>query len=287
MSRVGEGMASEIFVIAEAGINHNGDLSLAKKLIDIAHRAGCNAVKFQKRNPDICVPESMKTKLRETPWGMMPYLEYKKRIEFGDIEYSEIDSYCKELGILWSASAWDIESLDFLENYNLPFNKIASAMSTNTEFISAVARQGKPTYASVGMCSWEEIDKLVQIFKQSNTDLTLMHTISNYPAENKDLNLKMIRTIFERYNLPVGYSGHEASISPSIVAAALGAVAIERHITVNRSMWGTDHSASLEFAGISQLVGAIRKVPEVMGDGEKKVVPGEAEIAKKMRYWNE
>lgn len=276
---------SEIFVIAEAGINHNGELDLAKKLIEMAHRAGCNAVKFQKRNPDICVPVSMKSKLRETPWGVMTYLDYKKKIEFGEHEYDQIDNFCKELGILWSASAWDLDSLNFLNKYDLPFNKIASAMSTNLDFVSAVANQGKLTYASVGMCNWKEIDQLVEVFKKSNSELILMHTVSNYPAENQDLNLKMIETLSKRYSYPVGYSGHEASISPSIVAAALGAVAIERHITISRSMWGTDHSASLEYAGISQLVGAIRKVPIVLGDGVKRVIPGEAEIAEKMRYW--
>ena len=275
----------EIFVIAEAGINHNGELDLAKKLIEMAHRAGCNAVKFQKRNPDICVPVSMKSKLRETPWGVMTYLDYKKKIEFGEHEYDQIDNFCKKLGILWSASAWDLDSLNFLNKYDLPFNKIASAMSTNLDFVSAVANQGKLTYASVGMCNWQEIDQLVEVFKKSNSELILMHTVSNYPAENQDLNLKMIETLSKRYGCPVGYSGHEASISPSIVAAALGAVAIERHITISRSMWGTDHSASLEYAGISQLVGAIRKVPIVLGDGVKRVVPGEAEIAEKMRYW--
>jgi N-acetylneuraminate synthase len=275
----------EIFVIAEAGINHNGELDLAKKLIEMAHRAGCNAVKFQKRNPDICVPVSMKSKLRETPWGVMTYLDYKKKIEFGEHEYDQIDNFCKKLGILWSASAWDLDSLSFLNKYDLPFNKIASAMSTNLDFVSAVANQGKLTYASVGMCNWQEIDQLVEVFKKSNSELILMHTVSNYPAENQDLNLKMIETLSKRYGCPVGYSGHEASISPSIVAAALGAVAIERHITISRSMWGTDHSASLEYAGISQLVGAIRKVPIVLGDGVKRVVPGEAEIAEKMRYW--
>lgn len=276
---------SEIFVIAEAGINHNGELDLAKKLIEMAHRSRCNAVKFQKRNPDICVPVSMKSKLRETPWGVMTYLDYKKKIEFGEHEYDQIDNFCKELGILWSASAWDLDSLNFLNKYDLPFNKIASAMSTNLDFVSAVANQGKLTYASVGMCNWKEIDQLVEVFRKSNSELILMHTVSNYPAENQDLNLRMIETLSKRYGYPVGYSGHEASISPSIVAAALGAVAIERHITISRSMWGTDHSASLEYAGISQLVGAVRKVPIVLGDGVKRVIPGEAEIAEKMRYW--
>lgn len=274
-----------IFVIAEGGINHNGDLSLAKKLIDLAHKSGCDAIKFQKRNPDVCVPQEMKNKIRETPWGNITYLDYKKKIEFGKIEYDEINDYCQKVGISWSASAWDIDSLNFLSSYDLPFNKIASAMATNLEFVREVASQGKLTYASVGMCDWADIDSLVEIFRKSSSELVLMHTVSNYPSENQDLNLKMIATLSTRYGLPVGYSGHEASISPSIVAAALGAVAIERHITLSRSMWGTDHSASLEAAGISQLVGAIRKVPIVLGDGVKKIVPGEAEVAKKLRYW--
>jgi N-acetylneuraminate synthase len=276
---------SEIFVIAEAGINHNGDLTIAKKLVDLAHRSGCDAVKFQKRNPDVCVPNSIKSKPRETPWGTISYLEYKKKLEFGKKEFDEIDEYCKKVGILWSASAWDLDSLYFLNRYDLPFNKIASALSTNLEFVREVASQGKLTYASIGMCNWVDIDNLVDIFARSSSQLILMHTISNYPAENQDLNLRMIDTISKRYGLPVGYSGHETSISPSIVAASIGAVAIERHITLSRSMWGTDHSASLEFAGISQLVGAIRKVPIVLGDGLKKTVPGEAQIAEKLRYW--
>lgn len=275
-----------IFVIAEIGINHNGDIELAKKLIDTAVQAGCDAVKFQKRTPEICVPEKMKTVMRETPWGLMTYLEYKKKIEFNEKEYDLIDHYCKQTGIAWSASAWDLESLRFLDRYNLPFNKVASALATHLEFLHEVAKKKILTYVSVGMCGYEDIDEIVEIFRSYSCPLVLMHTISTYPAQDKDLNLKMIQTISNKYNLPVGYSGHESSVSPSVVAASLGAVAIERHITLDRSMWGTDHSASLEPSGLNQLVGAIRKVPIVLGDGVKKIVEGELDAAKKMRYWN-
>ena len=275
-----------IFIIAEIGINHNGDIELAKKLIDAAVQAGCDAVKFQKRTPEICVPEKMKTTMRETPWGLITYLDYKKKIEFNENEYDLIENYCKQKGIAWSASAWDIESLRFLDKYNLPFNKVASALATHLEFLNEVAERRILTYVSVGMCDYEDIDAIVKIFTSYSCPLVLMHTISTYPAQDKDLNLKMLQTISSKYNLPVGYSGHESSVSPSVVAASLGAVAIERHITLDRSMWGTDHSASLEPSGLNQLVGAIRKVPIVLGDGVKKVIQGELEAAKKMRYWN-
>lgn len=275
-----------IFIIAEIGINHNGDIELAKKLIDAAVQAGCDAVKFQKRTPEICVPEKMKTTMRETPWGLITYLDYKKKIEFNENEYDLIENYCKQKGIAWSASAWDIESLRFLDKYNLPFNKVASALATHLEFLNEVAERRILTYVSVGMCDYEDIDAIVKIFKSYSCPLVLMHTISTYPAQDKDLNLKMIQTISSKYNLPVGYSGHESTVSPSVVAASLGAVAIERHITLDRSMWGTDHSASLEPSGLNQLVGAVRKVPIVLGDGVKKIIEGELEAAKKMRYWN-
>lgn len=276
---------NEIFVIAEAGINHNGSLDLAKQLIDLAHETGCDAVKFQKRNPDVCVPENMKEVVRETPWGTMTYLEYKKRIEFGHQEYSEIDKHCKNVGISWSASAWDLDSLLFLDEFDLPFHKIASALSTNLEFVREVAHRRKRTYASVGMCSYEDIDNLVEIFAEAQCELILLHTISNYPAAESELNLRMIETLSKRYGVRVGYSGHEPSVTPSIVAGVMGAVAIERHITLDRTMWGTDHAASLEKPGLSQLVNALRKIPIVSGDGVKKEVPGESQMASKMRYW--
>ena len=277
--------SNDIFFIAEAGINHNGDLEIAKKLIDMAASAGCDAIKFQKRTPEICVPETMKGVLRETPWGTMSYLDYKEKIEFQVEEYDAIALYCASKGIVWSASAWDLPSLIFLDQYKLPFNKIASALSTNLEFVKEVAARGVLTYASVGMCDYSDIDNLVSIFNEQSCPLVLMHTISTYPAKDSDLNLRMINTLHNRYGLPVGYSGHEPSVSPSIVAASLGAVAIERHITLDRTMWGTDHSASLEPSGLNQLVGSVRKVPIVLGDGLKKEILEEAAMAKKMRYW--
>lgn len=276
---------SEIFIIAEAGINHNGDIALAKKLMDIAKTSGCDAVKFQKRTPEICVPKEMREVMRETPWGEMTYFDYKKKIEFGREEYDEIDRYAKEIQITWSASAWDIPSLEFLEEYEIPFHKVASALATNIPFLKEVAKIGKLTYASTGMCTWNDIDAIDRIFSEANCPLVLMHTISTYPAEESQLNLRMIQTLAQRYGRPVGYSGHEPSVSPSITAAALGAIAIERHITLDRSMWGTDHSASLEPAGLNNLVGSLRKVPSSLGDGVRVLVPGEASIAKKMRYW--
>lgn len=278
--------SKNIFIIAEAGINHNGDVNLAKKLIDLAAMTGCDAVKFQKRTPDICVPEKMKFVMRDTPWGKMTYLDYKKKIEFGEIEFDIIANYCSQKNIAWSASAWDVESLKFLDKYDLPFNKVASALATHIEFLEEVAQRKVLTYVSVGMCEYSDIDSIVRIFESYNCPLVLMHTISTYPANDEDLNLRMIQTLSKRYNIPVGYSGHEASVSPSIVAAALGAVAIERHITLDRAMWGTDHSASLEVSGLNQLVGSIRKISDILGDGIKKKIEAENEIAKKLRYWN-
>jgi N-acetylneuraminate synthase len=276
---------SSLYFIAEAGINHNGDLDKALKLVKMAFDAGCDAVKFQKREPLVCVPVHMRDQIRETPWGEITYLEYKQKIEFGKSEYDEIDSYCRKLKLEWSASAWDLPSLEFLDQYDLPFNKVASALTTNLEFLGEVAKRKKLTYVSVGMCSYEDIDRAAAIFENEKCPIVLMHTISNYPASESDLNLKMIGTLSERYNLPIGYSGHESSLTPSIVAATLGAKAIERHITLDRSMWGTDHAASLEFSGLSNLVGSLRKIDVVLGDGVKREIPGEKEIAKKMRYW--
>lgn len=279
--------AKEIYFIAEIGINHNGEISMAKDLIEVAKSSGCDAVKFQKRNPDICVPENMKNVLRQTPWGEMTYLDYKKRIEFSKDEYDEIDSFCKRTGIAWSASAWDLDSLQFLDQYTLPFHKIASALATHNDFLHAVATQQKLTYASTGMCTWEQIENLVEIFQSHDCPLVLLHTVSNYPAKEADLNLNMITTLQKRFGLPVGYSGHESSVTPSIVAGALGAVVIERHITLDRSLWGTDQSASLEPTGLRNLVGSLKKISTIVGDGVKREIVGEAEIAAKMRYWEQ
>lgn len=278
--------ANSIHFIAEAGINHNGDLGLAKELIQVAKQAGADSVKFQKRNPHICVPEEQKSKSRETPWGEMSYLDYKLRIEFNREQYDEIDRFAREQGIPWSASPWDIESLEFLGAYDLPYIKIASALNTHKELLREVAKGSTAVVLSTGMASIEDLDDAVAILQSGPAKgLTLLHTVSTYPANEEDLNLKFMWTLAERYGLPVGYSGHEASLTPSLVAAAYGASVIERHITLDRSMWGTDHSASLEPDGLSRLVSMCRKVPIVAGVKEKRQVSGEAEVAQKMRYW--
>ena len=275
-----------VFIIAEIGINHNGDIELAKRLIDLAKQSGCDAVKFQKRTIDIVYPQAVLDAPRESPWGTTTR-QQKEGLEFGLTEYQEIDRHCREQDIEWFASAWDLESQQFLRQFNLKHNKIASAMLTHAEFVEAVASERKPTFLSVGMATWEEVDKAVGILKKHDCPTTILHTVSTYPCAEEELNLQMIPEIKKRYGLPVGYSGHEASVSPSVVAAVLGAVAIERHITFDRAMYGSDQAASLEKAGLESMVAQIRKIPVVLGDGVKRITPGEASVAKKLRYWLE
>ena len=275
---------SYCYVIGEIGINHNGSMDLAKKLIQMAKYAGCDAVKFQKRNPEEAVPNHLKDLPRETPWGVLSYLDYKKRIEFGKKEYDEIDEFCSEIEIEWSASAWDKTSLDFLRIYDLPFNKVASAMVTNHQFLSQVAKEKKLTFVSTGMCELSDIDEAVKIFRDASCPIVILHTISTYPALNEDLNLLIIKTLQSRYpEIPIGYSGHESSVTPSLYAAALGAVAIERHITLDRSMYGTDQSASLEYRGLSKMISEIRRIPSTMGNGLKHFTDKELIVAEKLR----
>ena len=271
--------------IGEIGINHNGDVELAKKLILVAKENGCDFVKFQKRNPDVCVPTHKKAELKETPWGIITYLEYKKKIEFGTREFLEIDNYCQKLGIQWSASAWDLESQDFISNFDLDFNKIASAMNTNHSFVEKVAQEGKLTFLSTGMCDLDNVAKCVSIFEKHKCPLVLMHTVSTYPANDSDLNLAVIQTLRNQFRIPIGYSGHETSVTPSIIAAALGAVVIERHVTLDRTMWGTDQSASLEPNGIRQLAIALERTPIIIGKPDKKFIESEKKAAKNLRYW--
>jgi N-acetylneuraminate synthase len=275
-----------VYIIAEVGINHNGDLDIAKKLIDMAKTAGCDAVKFQKRTIDIVYTPEVLSAFRESPWGTTQRAQ-KEGLEFGQAEYDEINRYCKAIGIDWSASAWDIESQKFLAQYNCPFNKIASAMITNLPFLDAVASEGKLTFVSTGMSTYEDIDKAVAIFNKHKCPFVLLHTVSTYPSKEEELNLRCIQTLQKKYNVPVGYSGHEASVSPSLVAVMLGAVAIERHITLDRAMYGSDQAASLEKDGLERLVGMIRKIPVVLGDGEKRFEEREQQVAKKLRYWEE
>ena len=268
-------------IIAEIGINHNGDLDLAKKLIDIAAVAGCDSVKFQKRNPDVCVPDHQKGVMRDTPWGKMTYLDYKYRMEFGDDEYDQINRYCYEKGIQWSASPWDLDSLEFLEQYELPYIKIPSAHLTNLDLLKACKKTAKKTILSTGMSTVEEIDEAVSILEGS--DFALLHCNSSYPAPIKDLNLKCIETLKERYDCEVGYSGHEFRLGTSVAAVYLGASIIERHITLDRTMWGSDHLSSVEPQGLIKLVKGIRELESAYGDGVKKITLEEEKIKRKLR----
>jgi len=280
---------SPVFVIAEIGINHNGDINLAKKLIDVAVEAGCNAVKFQKRNPDETVPEHYKNILRETPWGVMTYLEYRKKIEFWKREYSEIDQYCKSKNIYWSASCWDIDSLNFIIQYDIPFLKIPSALLTHKNYLLKVKeikeRHKLPVFLSTGMSDLNLVKKAVECIGINN--LIVMHTISTYPAKNEEINLNAIRTLQNELQCLVGYSGHERGLQISIAAVAMGVKVIERHVTLDRSMWGTDHSASLEPEGLRRLIRDIRIVESAMGDGNKKIVDSERKIIEKLRKVND
>ena len=276
------------YIIAEIGINHNGDIDIAKKLIDIAAVAGCDAVKFQKRNPDVCVPEHQKGIMRDTPWGEMTYLDYKYKVEFDKEEYDEIDSYCKTQGIKWSASPWDRDSLDFILQYDIPFIKIPSAMLTNLTLINAASLSGKDVILSTGMSTEEEIFAAVQVLRhnrsyRSNFEWSLLHCNSTYPAQLEDLNLIRIKTLKEKYNCNVGYSGHEFRLGTSVAAIYLGATIIERHITLDRSMWGTDQLSSVEPQGLFKLVSGIRELEKAHGDPEIIPTKGEEEIRKKLR----
>jgi len=268
-------------VIAEIGINHNGDINIAKKLIDIASVAGCDSVKFQKRNPDVCVPDHQKDKLRETPWGTMKYIDYKYRMEFGKEEYDIIDEYCKEKGISWSASPWDLDSVEFLAQYDLPYIKIPSAMLTDDNLLEACVATGKKIIASTGMSTLEEIDKAVEILKKG--EFALLHCNSSYPAKIEELNLRCIQTLKERYDCEVGYSGHEFRLGTSVASVFLGATIVERHITLDRTMWGTDHMSSVEPQGLIKLVKGIRELEAAAGDGEKYVWESEKPFRAKLR----
>ena len=272
-------------LIGEIGVNHNGSLETAIQMIDMAVENGCDLVKFQKRNPDVCVPESKKTEMRETPWGYISYLEYKHRIEFGFEEFKVIQEHCKKIDIAWSASAWDLESQTFLEGFDTSFNKVASAMNTNIPLLKKIAAENKLTFLSTGMAEIQDIDLCVDIFKKENCPVILLHTVSTYPAIESELNLRNIQMLQERYSLPVGYSGHESSVSPSIIAASIGAVAIERHVTLDRSMWGTDQSASLEPQGLKYLSSVLGKIQTVLGSSEKIFLESERKAAKNLRYW--
>ncbi len=272
-------------LIAEIGINHNGSVKLAKRLIDLAKENGFDYVKFQKRTPEISTPEFQKEIMRETPWGRISYLNYKKKIEFSLKHYDQIDNYCRKKKIKWFVSCWDINSLNKMRKYKFDYHKVASAMITNYPLLNAIAKTKIKTLISTGMSSEKDVEKAVNIFKKHKCEFSLLHCVSTYPASEQDLNLNCINSLKKKYKCEIGYSGHENSVSPSILAYVLGATIIERHITLDRSMWGTDQSASLSEEGMRKLSRTINKLPKMLGNGKKKILKEERKIAKKLRYW--
>ena len=271
-----------VYVIAEIGLNHNGDVELAQRLIDVAADAGAQAVKFQKRTPEISTPEHMKSTPRDTPWGTMTYLDYRYRVEFSREQYVEIGDYATMRGLDWFASPWDVPSVDFLEDLNVVAHKVASASVTDIPLLTALAATGKPVILSTGMSTLDQIDRAVETLGTEN--LVILHATSTYPLPPEEANLRMIPSLQSRYpGVPIGYSGHERGLQISIAAVALGAVAVERHITLDRTMWGSDHAASLEPQGLTHLVRDIRVLEQALGDGVKRVFPGELAPQAKLR----
>lgn len=284
----GKGYPMTIFIIAEIGINHNGDVEIAKQLIDIAKIAGADAVKFQKRTIDLVYTSEFLNTYRESPWGDTQRAQ-KEGLEFGLAEYREIDDYCRKKKIEWFASAWDLESFNFLKQFDLKYNKIASAMVVYEDFLKAVAEEGKHTFISTGMTDYDSIDRVVDIFRSAHCPFELMHCVSTYPMADEDANLNCIKTLRKRYQCDIGYSGHEVGLAVSYAASALGVTSLERHITLSRAMYGSDQAASIEPVGLIQLIGAVRKIENAMGDGIRKVGKEEVSIAKKLRAhvpWN-
>lgn len=274
------------YVVAEIGINHNGDVKLAKRLIDAAALAGCDAVKFQKRTPELCVPESMRSTPRETPWGVMTYMQYRERMEFGEAEFREIDRYCADKGIAWFASCFDAPSVEFMERFDTPCIKVPSCSLTDDALLLAARRTGRPVVVSTGMSTWEQVTRAVGLLTcegRGFDDLILLHCTSTYPCQPAELNLRMIETLAESFDCPIGYSGHEVGLQTTVVAASMGACFIERHITLDRAMWGSDQAASVEPSGFARLVRDIRVVEAAMGDGVKRVYDSELQVMKRLR----
>lgn len=269
------------YVVAEIGINHNGDLDNAKKMIDAAKHAGVDAIKLQKRTPEICVPDNQKNQMRETPWGYITYLEYRYKVEFGETEYREIDRYCKQVGMDWFASVWDEPSVDFMENFNPICYKIPSASLTDSGLLKKIRATGRPAILSTGMSTMEEIHRAVEVIGIEK--LIITHATSTYPCEPEELNLRMIETLRKTFPCPIGYSGHEVGLIPSVVAASMGACLVERHITLDRAMWGGDQAASVEPSGFERLVKYIRVAEQALGDGVKKVYDSELPSLRKLR----
>ena len=271
-----------IYVIAEIGINHNGDVDLAKKLIDIAAEAGCDSVKFQKRDINLVYTKEFLDSERESPWGSTQR-DQKQGLEFNEEEYTLLDRYCRDKGIDWFASAWDRNSQEFLRNFKCKYNKIASAMLVDSDFLSMVAEEGRHTFISTGMSSLEDVARAVEVFRSANCSFELMHCVSTYPLKDENANLNCVKTLRDKFKCDVGYSGHESGLAISYAAAALGITSLERHVTLDRSMYGSDQSASIEPSGLRQLVGGIRKIERAMGDGKKKILDEEIVIAEKLR----
>ena len=282
--KIGErivGQSQPVYIVGEIGLNHNGDIKIAKKLIDLALLAGCDAVKFQKRTPELCVPEDMRDVKRETPWGIMTYMEYREQIEFGEKEYAEINRYCHDKKIDWFASCWDEPSVDFIEKFDPVCYKIASASITDDKLVNHINSKKRPVLLSTGMSTMEEITAAVANIDSSR--LLICHTTSSYPCKPEDSNLLMIKTLNQKFDAPIGYSGHEIGLQITLAAVALGACLIERHITLDRAMWGSDQAASVETGGLIRLVRDIRIIEKAMGDGVKKICEAERPMIQRLR----
>ncbi|MEU7508347.1 N-acetylneuraminate synthase family protein [Streptomyces lavendulae] len=276
------GTGRPTYVIGEIGINHNGELANALALIDAAADAGCDAVKFQKRTPEICTPRDQWDIERDTPWGRMTYIDYRHRVEFGEDEYRAVDEHCRERGIAWFASPWDTEAVTFLEKFDVPAHKVASASLTDDELLLALRATGKTVILSTGMSTPQQIRHAVEVLGSEN--IVLLHATSTYPAKAEELNLRVINSLEAAYpNVPVGYSGHETGLQTTVAAVAMGACAVERHITLDRAMWGSDQAASVEPGGLARLVRDIRTIETALGDGVKKVYASELGPMKKLR----
>jgi len=282
--QIGDGYP--VYIVGEIGINHNGDIDVAKKLMEVAKKSGADAVKFQKRTPELCVPEHQRNQMRDTPWGYITYLDYRYKVEFDEEAYTEIDRYAKEIGIDWFASSWDIPSLEFIERFDPPAHKIPSALLTDLELLRAYRATGKPLIVSTGMSTLEEIKTALELIGEEN--LILCHTTSSYPCPPEELNLRMIQTLRDMTSqCPIGYSGHEVGLVPSAVAVAMGACLVERHITLDRAMWGSDQSASVEPQGLATLVKYIRVTERSLGDGVKRVYDSELSSLSKLRRFSQ
>jgi len=280
---VGDGHPA--YVIAEIGINHNGDLEVAKQMIEAAIHAGADAVKFQKRTPEVSTPPEQQKQMRETPWGYITYLDYRYKVEFNQQQYREIERHCREKGVAWMASVWDEPSVDFMEQFDTPAYKLPSASLTDHNLLKYVRKTGKPVIISTGMSTMEQIHKAARVM--GTDELVIMHCTSTYPCEPEELNLKMVGTLRSEFpRVPIGYSGHEVGLVPSAVAVALGACMVERHLTLDRAMWGSDQAASVEPAGFERLIKYIRVTESSLGDGVKKVYESEKSSMKKLRRVN-